>query len=163
MATAVRSNKASATHYDHLIAGLVAGFASTVVFYPLELIKTRMQVDESRNGAYRTILGSFHRVVKTEGVAGLYKGLTPAVLASCGAERRVMVWDLSRVGAEQNAEDAEDGPPELLFSHGGHTARVSDFAWNARQEWTLASVAEDHELQIWRPASALFQDEEGEL
>ena len=86
-----------------------------------------------------------------------------AVLASCGAERRVMVWDLSRVGAEQNAEDAEDGPPELLFSHGGHTARVSDFAWNAREEWTLASVAEDHELQIWRPASALFQDEEGEM
>jgi len=85
MATAVRSNKASTTHYDHLIAGLVAGFASTVVFYPLELIKTRMQVDESRNGSYRTILGSFHRVVKTEGVAGLYKGLTPAVLASCGS------------------------------------------------------------------------------
>ena len=76
--------KAAATH-DHLIAGLVAGFASTVVFYPLELIKTRMQVDESRNGAYRTILGSFQRVVKQEGVAGLYKGLTPAVLASCGS------------------------------------------------------------------------------
>lgn len=24
------------------------------------------------------------------------------------------MWDLSRIGAEQSAEDAEDGPPELL-------------------------------------------------
>jgi hypothetical protein len=37
---------------------------------------------------------------------------------------------LSRVrftfaGEEQTAEDAEDGPPELLFIHGGHTAKIS--------------------------------------
>ena len=68
-----------------MIAGLAAGFVSTVVFYPLELIKTRMQVEETRNGSYRTIIGSFERVLKVEGVTGLYKGLTPAVLASCGS------------------------------------------------------------------------------
>jgi hypothetical protein len=28
-------------------------------------------------------------------------------------------------GEEQTAEDAEDGPPELLFIHGGHTAKIS--------------------------------------
>lgn len=37
------------------------------------------------------------------------------------------VWSLSRIGEEQNPEDAEDGPPELLFIHGGHTSRVGDF------------------------------------
>ena len=31
--------------------------------------------------------------------------------------RRVCVWDCSKIGAEQGAEDAEDGPPELLFIH----------------------------------------------
>jgi histone-binding protein RBBP4 len=85
-----------------------------------------------------------------------------SVLASCGAERRVMTWDFTRVGAEQSPEDAEDGPPELLFSHGGHTARVSDFAWNAQQEWTVASVAEDHQLQIWHPVPSMFQDEDAD-
>jgi WD40 repeat protein len=40
-----------------------------------------------------------------------------ALCASAGADRRVMVWDLSRIGAEQQEEDAEDGPPELLVSH----------------------------------------------
>jgi histone-binding protein RBBP4 len=46
------------------------------------------------------------------------------VLASCGADRRLMVWDLSRIGDEQSPDDAEDGPPELLFIHGGHTSKV---------------------------------------
>ncbi len=47
-----------------------------------------------------------------------------SVFASCGADRRVNVWDLSKIGEEQLPEDAEDGPPELLFIHGGHTAKV---------------------------------------
>jgi histone-binding protein RBBP4 len=36
------------------------------------------------------------------------------ILGSCGSDRRLNVWDLSRIGAEQSAEEAEDGPPELL-------------------------------------------------
>jgi histone-binding protein RBBP4 len=35
-------------------------------------------------------------------------------LASSGQDRRVALWDTSRIGQEQEAEDAEDGPPELL-------------------------------------------------
>ena len=35
-----------------------------------------------------------------------------------------MIWDLSRAGDEQAEDDAADGPPELLFIHGGHTAKV---------------------------------------
>lgn len=41
----------------------------------------------------------------------------------------------SRIGEEQTAEDAEDGPPELLFIHGGHTAKISDFSWNPNEPW----------------------------
>lgn len=47
----------------------------------------------------------------------------------------------------QAPEDAEDGPPELLFIHGGHTSKVSDFAWNPTDDWVVASVAEDNILQ----------------
>ena len=50
--------------------------------------------------------------------------------------------------ALQTPEDAEDGPPELLFIHGGHTAKISDFAWNGNDEWVVASVAEDNILQV---------------
>ncbi|KAJ1384130.1 WD40-repeat-containing domain protein, partial [Ochromonadaceae sp. CCMP2298] len=74
------------------------------------------------------------------------------ILASCSQDRRVIIWDLSRIGEEQDPDDAEDGPPELLFSHGGHSAKVSDFQWHPSEEWgwTAASVSADNILQIWQ-------------
>lgn len=83
-----------------------------------------------------------------------------SILSSCGADRRVMVWDLSRIGDEQNPEDAEDGPPELLFVHGGHTAKVSDLSWNSNDPWVVASVAEDNVLQLWQLANNIYNDDE---
>merc|ERR1712113_919906 len=61
------------------------------------------------------------------------------ILASSGTDRRLHVWDLSKIGEEQSAEDAEDGPPELLFIHGGHTAKISDFSWNPNDPWLSAA------------------------
>lgn len=63
---------------------------------------------------------------------------------------------------EQSEEDAEDGPPELLFLHGGHTAKVSDFSWNAKDEWTIASVSEDNILQVWNMAEEIYAGDDEE-
>ena len=67
------------------------------------------------------------------------------ILASSSSDRRVNVWDLAKIGEEQSEEDKEDGPPELLFIHGGHTSKISDFSWNPNDklQWFIASVAED--------------------
>eukprot|EP01052_Picozoa_sp_SAG31_P039365 SAG31_NODE_5446_length_2533_cov_1.336072_3_plen_120_part_00 len=40
------------------------------------------------------------------------------ILASASSDRRVNVWDLRKIGAEQSEEDKEDGPPELLVRNG---------------------------------------------
>jgi histone-binding protein RBBP4 len=72
------------------------------------------------------------------------------VFASASVDRRINVWDLSRIGEEQTPEDAEDGPPELLFIHGGHTSKISDFSWNLNDPWVICSVAEDNIAQIWQ-------------
>ncbi|KAG2310857.1 hypothetical protein Bca4012_025362 [Brassica carinata] len=82
------------------------------------------------------------------------------ILASCCLNRRLMVWDLSRINEEQTVEDAEDGPPELLFTHGGHTAKISDFSWNPCEDWVISSVAEDNILHIWQMAEKIYRDED---
>ncbi|VEL22015.1 unnamed protein product, partial [Protopolystoma xenopodis] len=78
------------------------------------------------------------------------------ILASSGTDRRLHVWDLSKIGEEQSAEDAEDGPPELLFIHGGHTAKISDFSWNPNDAWVICSVSEDNILQVWQMVSLIY-------
>ncbi|KAJ3356163.1 Histone-binding protein rbbp4 [Entophlyctis luteolus] len=89
---------------------------------------------------------------------------SPTILASSSGDRRLNVWDLSRIGEEQSAEDAEDGPPELLFVHGGHTNKISDFSWNRNEEWVLCSVAEDNVCQVWQMAGNIYggDDDEGD-
>jgi histone-binding protein RBBP4 len=82
------------------------------------------------------------------------------VLASSAGDRRLMVWDLNRIGDEQLEGEAEDGPPELLFSHGGHKAKISDFSWNKNEPWVISSVAEDNSLQIWQMADSIYRDDD---
>jgi histone-binding protein RBBP4 len=73
------------------------------------------------------------------------------------------IWDLSRIGEQQSEEDAQDGPPELLFIHGGHTNRISDFSWNPNEPWVISSVSEDNILQIWQMAENIYkEDNDGE-
>ena len=72
------------------------------------------------------------------------------------------VWDLSKIGEEQSPEDAEDGPPELLCIHGGHTAKISDFSWNPNEPWVICSVSEDNTMQVWQMAEHIYNDEDPE-
>mmetsp|Transcript_28359 Transcript_28359/g.28652 ORF Transcript_28359/g.28652 Transcript_28359/m.28652 type:complete len:448 (-) Transcript_28359:199-1542(-) len=118
---------------------------TTVALWDLRNLKQRLHSFEGHN----------------EGVFQLsWSPFNETILGSCGADRRVMIWDMSRIGDEQNPEDAEDGPPELLFVHGGHTAKVSDFSWNAQENWVVASVAEDNVLQIWQMSNNIYNEED---
>ena len=51
----------------------------------------------------------------------------------------------------------------MLFLHGGHTSKVSDFAWNRNDEWTVASVSEDNVLQVWNMAEEIYAEDEDEM
>lgn len=84
------------------------------------------------------------------------------VLCSASADRRVNVWDLSRIGEEQTAEDAEDGPAELLFVHGGHTSRPTDLTWSPQDPWKVATAAEDNIVMVWQPARSIVEPVEVE-
>ncbi|XP_027070785.1 adenine nucleotide transporter BT1, chloroplastic/mitochondrial-like [Coffea arabica] len=60
-----------------LIAGAVAGISSTLVTYPLELLKTRLTV---QRGVYKSFLDAFLKIVREEGPGELYRGLTPSLI-----------------------------------------------------------------------------------
>ncbi|GJV65241.1 adenine nucleotide transporter BT1, chloroplastic/mitochondrial-like protein [Tanacetum coccineum] len=62
---------------ESLIAGAVAGISSTICTYPLELLKTRLTV---QRGVYKNLVDAFLTIVKEEGPAELYRGLTPSLI-----------------------------------------------------------------------------------
>ncbi|KAI3802987.1 hypothetical protein L1987_31134 [Smallanthus sonchifolius] len=62
---------------ESLIAGAVAGISSTICTYPLELLKTRLTV---QRGVYNNLVDAFLKIVKEEGAAELYRGLTPSLI-----------------------------------------------------------------------------------
>jgi len=66
-----------------LLAGFSGGAISTIALYPLDLIKVRLQVNESSLRANRlTATQTVRAVLRHAGISGLYQGLTPAVVGS---------------------------------------------------------------------------------
>lgn len=49
-------------------------------------------------------------------------------------DRFVRIFDCSLIGAEQTSEEAEEGPPEIVFVHGGHLAGITELHWNPLDE-----------------------------
>jgi solute carrier family 25 folate transporter 32 len=70
---------------NHLIAGTLGGLLSTVVCYPLELLKMRMQVTDGHAPEYTSLRGAVRSVIQNEGFPGLYKGMAPGIIASTGS------------------------------------------------------------------------------
>ncbi|ETM44515.1 hypothetical protein, variant 3 [Phytophthora nicotianae] len=63
----------------HTTAGLGAGAVSTVLLYPLDLVKVRYQVHEKSAHAYRSLGHAFRSIVAEEGVRALFRGMSPAL------------------------------------------------------------------------------------
>lgn len=58
-------------------AGAIAGVSEILTFYPLDVVKTRMQLD---TGKSKGLVGTFSSIVKQEGFGRLYRGLVPPLL-----------------------------------------------------------------------------------
>ncbi|RDA95741.1 hypothetical protein CP533_5078 [Ophiocordyceps camponoti-saundersi (nom. inval.)] len=120
----------------------------TIGIWDLRNIKEKVHTLEGHNDAVTSV--AWH---PTE----------PGILGSGSYDRRIIFWDLTRIGEEQLPDDLDDGPPELLFMHGGHTNHLADFSWNPNEPWLVASAAEDNLLQIWKVADSIVDRDENDL
>ncbi|KAL7566549.1 hypothetical protein ACA910_000619 [Epithemia clementina (nom. ined.)] len=76
----------AASLMDEAAGGLAAGMLGTVIGYPLDIIKTRMQTSSSssnrgRGGGGRGILATGMHIIRGEGMGAIYKGVGPPLLS----------------------------------------------------------------------------------
>ncbi|KAJ2784075.1 hypothetical protein GGI15_002366 [Coemansia interrupta] len=69
---------------DFFVLGAISKLCATSVTYPYILIKSRMQLKQSKNEneRYSSLMDGLRKVIASEGIAGLYKGIESKLLQS---------------------------------------------------------------------------------
>jgi len=72
------------TGFQKVYSAIVAGFIGSLVGNPPDLALIRMQADiqlpEAERRNYKNVFDAFSRILKEEGVLGLWRGATPTVI-----------------------------------------------------------------------------------
>ena len=142
--------------YTVLLAGAVSGMALNGIPYPFDTAKSVLQTLQAAPGsgagggggrlpgAPRTLLQAMRLIVDTQGVAGLYRGLSPALLRAMPANAAVFLVVRVR-GAARRSASPPPPPPHTPFSP--PTARaltpLSPRAYPTRQYETLHRALKD--------------------
>jgi solute carrier family 25 citrate transporter 1 len=63
--------------YVKMLAGMAGGVVEACMLQPLDVTKTRLQLD--RSGQYKGMFNCIQTIYKSEGPVALYKGLTPLI------------------------------------------------------------------------------------
>ncbi|XP_062102484.1 folate transporter 1, chloroplastic isoform X2 [Humulus lupulus] len=71
--------------WENATAGAVAGFATVAAMHPLDVVRTRFQVNDGRVTnlpTYKSTVHAVFTITRLEGLRGLYAGFSPAVIGS---------------------------------------------------------------------------------
>ncbi|MED6150554.1 Folate transporter 1, chloroplastic [Stylosanthes scabra] len=72
-------------HWENAAAGATAGFVTVSVMHPLDVVRTRFQVNDGRVSHvpnYKNTVHAIFTIARSEGLRGLYAGFLPGVLGS---------------------------------------------------------------------------------
>lgn len=85
-------------HHSHIFPFLICAIiAFWLPCYPMDLIKTLIQTDSEKNPKYNGFVDCVRKVVKTEGVRGLYKGVGPCLARAFPANAvTLLVYEMAR-------------------------------------------------------------------
>ena len=59
------------------LSGSLAGVSSTVLFFPIDIAKTKLALTDP--SVYSGMFDCMNKIIKSEGMKGLYKGLIPTL------------------------------------------------------------------------------------
>ena len=63
-----------------VLAGLTTGGLAVVAAQPTDVVKVRLQAQGSKGGRYKGLRHAYSSIAATEGVRGLWKGMTDSSL-----------------------------------------------------------------------------------
>ena len=103
------------------VSGATAGFMATITLHPLDVIKTRLQVQDLQIATkYNGTLHAFKTILRNEGARGLYAGLSPAVVGNTASWAMYFAfYDRARKRYEKASND--DGEVEKKSISSGET------------------------------------------
>lgn len=69
------------THVTHFFAGGMAGIASWIGIFPIDLVKSKLQIDaKSKNKIYKNQLQCIKQIYKVGGIRGFYQGISSCLI-----------------------------------------------------------------------------------
>ncbi|KNE71002.1 hypothetical protein AMAG_15262 [Allomyces macrogynus ATCC 38327] len=118
---------------EHLVAAAEAGALTCLATNPIWLVKTRMCLQSPTAPQYNGLFDALTQIARTEGLRGLYRGLTPALFGvSHGAIQFMVYEDLKRHASHYSS--THDGASWLL-------GPTFEYIFNAVTSKVVASVA----------------------
>lgn len=142
-----------------LLAGGLAGTASWVISYPLDVVKSRIQADSNR---YAGMFDCLKQSVRTEGYMCLYRGLNSTILRAFPTNAvtfTVVTWTFRLLGQEEGEVSKADCKPELEKS----IKQISDGEPFLREWNSLLTNASDSLMILRSGYSTLSMTSTSEL
>ncbi|KEF61601.1 uncharacterized protein A1O9_03169 [Exophiala aquamarina CBS 119918] len=102
------------------VAGLSAGLVSTVIVHPLDIIKTRLQVDTTSHPLLNSSRSVLRDIWRNEGptrVSALYRGLTPNLVGNSAGWGLYFLWYRQAQDLIRNVRNYELGRQLTAFDY----------------------------------------------
>ncbi|XP_047952957.1 adenine nucleotide transporter BT1, chloroplastic/mitochondrial-like [Salvia hispanica] len=145
-----------------LVAGACAGVSSTLVTYPLELVKTRLTIQRE---AYNGLLDAFVKIFQEGGFPELYRGLTPSLIGVIPyAAANYCAYDTLRKAYRKVFKQERIGNIETLLigSAAGAISSTATFPLEvARKHMQVGAVSGRHVYKNVLHALASILEREG--
>lgn len=119
----------------HLISAATAGIVTSTSTNPIWLVKTRLQLDKAKvaqDKIYKNSWDCIVKVLKNEGIFGLYRGLSASYLGSVEGILQWLLYEQIKIVLEKS-----DTNKKLM--HGENKLKDNSEGWESFKKWALRS------------------------